>query len=277
MENERQPGAFISHGVRMTEQIRFDDGSAYERYMGRWSRLVGDAFLDWVAPEPGLRWLDVGCGSGAFTEMIVNRYEPVSVHGIDPSEEQLEYARSRPALRNAELRSGDAMELPFARASFDAAVMPLVIFFVPDPAVGVAEMVRVVASGGIVAAYGWDLEDGGFPYEPLLAAIRETGAEVPEPPNPHASRTEVLRELWTGAGLEAVETREIVVRRTFAGFDDYWETIRGAPSFGSRLAATDPRDLARLEARMREILPVDAEGGITCEGRANAVKGRVRG
>lgn len=261
----------------MTDQIRFDNGRTYERYMGQWSQLVGGAFLDWLAPPPGRRWLDVGCGNGAFTEMILDRCEPESVHGIDPSEEQLAYARSRPALRDAVLRPGDAMALPFAGDSFDAAVMPLVIFFVPEPAVGVAEMVRVVAPGGTVAAYGWDMEGGGFPYEPLLVELRATGVPVPAPPNPDASGTEVLRELWTGAGLEAVETREIVVRRTFTGFDDYWETIRGAPSFGSRLATADPEELARLETRMREILPVDPDSGITCEGRANAVKGRVPG
>lgn len=63
-----------------TNSIRFKDGAAYERYMGKWSQLAGEAFLDWLAPEPGLRWLDVGCGNGAFTEMLVERCAPVSVH-----------------------------------------------------------------------------------------------------------------------------------------------------------------------------------------------------
>ena len=82
-----------------TNQIRFDDGAAYERYMGKWSQLVGETFLDWLAPKPGLRWLDVGCGNGAFTEMLVECCAPVSVHGIDPSEEQLAFARTRPVSR----------------------------------------------------------------------------------------------------------------------------------------------------------------------------------
>ena len=76
----------------MTNQITFDDGAAYERYMGKWSQLAGETFLDWLAPKPGLRWLDVGCGNGAFTEMLVERCAPVSVEGIDPSEAQLAYA-----------------------------------------------------------------------------------------------------------------------------------------------------------------------------------------
>src|SRR4051794_18990953 len=110
-----------------SNEIRFDDGAAYERYMGIWSQLVGDLFLDWLAPKPAQRWLDVGCGNGAFTEMLVERCAPVSVHGIDPSEAQLAYARTRPASRIAQFRPGDAMALPFPNYTFDAAVMPLVI------------------------------------------------------------------------------------------------------------------------------------------------------
>src|SRR6476619_7196461 len=109
----------------MTEQtIRFDDGAAYERYMGVWSRLVGEKFLRWLAPAPGLRWLDVGCGNGAFTEMIAHECAPAAIAGVDPSEGQLAFARTRPALRSADFRKGDAMALPYADASFDVAVMP---------------------------------------------------------------------------------------------------------------------------------------------------------
>src|SRR4051812_16784025 len=116
-----------------TTEIRFDDGAAYERYMGTWSQLVGATFLDWLAPQPGWRWLDVGCGNGAFTEMLVERCAPAHIEGIDPSEAQLAYARSRPALHGlAQFRQADAMALPFEANAFDAAVMPLVIFFVPD-------------------------------------------------------------------------------------------------------------------------------------------------
>ena len=129
------------------------------------------------------------------------------------------------------------MALPFADDTFDAAVMPLVIFFVPAPARGVAEMARVVCPGGIVAAYAWDLSGGGFPYEALKVEMRGLGVVVPEPPSPGASRIDALRELWAGAGLDAIETRQISVQRTFAGFDDYWTTVLGSASAGPKLAA----------------------------------------
>src|SRR5215218_8006076 len=199
----------------MTDPIRFDDGAAYERYMGKWSQLAGETFLDWLAPESGLRWLDVGCGNGAFTEMLVERCAPASVHGIDPSEGQLAYARTRSLSRAAEFRQGDAMALPFPDDSFDAAVMPLVIFFVPDPAKGVAEMARVLRPGGIAAAYAWDMPGGGFPYKALLDELVALGVSVPMPPSPDASGIDAMRELWRGAGLDAVETRELTVQRIF--------------------------------------------------------------
>ena len=256
------------------QSIRFDDGAAYERYMGKWSQLAGDVFLDWLAPQPGLRWLDVGCGNGAFTEMLVDRCAPASAQGIDPSEAQLAFARTRPASRIAQFRQGDAMALPFPDGTFDVAVMPLVIFFVPDPARGVAEMARVVCPGGIVTAYGWDMVGGGFPYGALQEEMRALGVAVQVPPSPDASRMDVMRDLWTGAGLEAIETREIAVQRTFADFDDYWSTVFGGPSVGRQLRAMAADDLARLKARMRTRLPADAAGRVTYGARANAVKGR---
>jgi SAM-dependent methyltransferase len=259
----------------MSEQIRFDDGAAYERYMGVWSQRAGEDFLEWLAPAPGLRWLDVGCGNGAFTEMLIGRCRPASAHGIDPSEGQLAYARTRPALKAAQFLKGDAMALPFPDDAFDAAVMPLVLFFVPEPTRGVAEMARVVSGGGLVTAYSWDMLGGGFPYATLQAEMRALGVTPLLPPSPEASRINTMRELWEGAGLEAVETREITVERTFADLDDYWTTIQGGPSVGSKLAAMPPGDVEKLKARLRSLLPADASGRIKYRARANAIKGRV--
>jgi ubiquinone/menaquinone biosynthesis C-methylase UbiE len=73
------------------EPIRSNDGAS-DRFTGVWSRLAGQDFLNWIAPQPGLRWLDVGCGNGAFTQLIAGRCEPLSLVGIDPSEAQLAFA-----------------------------------------------------------------------------------------------------------------------------------------------------------------------------------------
>jgi SAM-dependent methyltransferase len=261
--------------TKMTNEIRFVDGAAYERYMGKWSQRAAETFLDWLAPTPGWRWLDVGCGNGAFTEMVVDLCAPVSVEGIDPSEAQLAYARARPASRLAQFHQGNAMALSFSDDTFDVAVMPLVIFFVPDPAVGVAEMARVVRPGGTVSAYAWDLTGGGFPYDALQTEVRAMGLAVPEPPSADASRIDAMRHLWAGAGLHAVETREITVERTFADFNDYWTTILGSPSVGGTIEAMNSHDLALLKARLRTRLPAENDGSIRCSGRVNAVKGGV--
>ena len=255
------------------QQIRFDDGAAYERMMGTWSRFAGDFFLDWLAPRSGLRWIDVGCGNGAFTELIVDRCAPAEVQGIDPSEGQLAFARTRPAVRVAEFRLGDAMALPFAEDRFDAAVMALVIFFVPDPAKGVTEMTRVVCPGGTVATYVWDMFGGGFPQEPIHAEMRAMGLTPLRPPSASASRREALRDLWAGAGLDAVETREITVQRTFADFDDFWTTNLMGSTIRPALAAMASSDVELLKTRVRARLPADTSGRITYAARANAIKG----
>lgn len=257
------------------EQIRFNDGATYERYMGAWSQLAGSKFLDWLAPAPWQHWLDVGCGNGAFTEMVVGHRAPASVHGVDPSEEQLAFARARPALHDAKFRHGDAMRLPYPDGMFDIAIMPLVIFFVPEPAIGVSEMARVVRAGGTVAAYAWDMPGGGFPYELLLAQMREMGLAVPAPPSPDASRAAVMHDLWTRAGLDATATCVIDVQRTFADFDDFWTTACAAPSVGATLRALDASRIAQLKTRVRDRLPEQADARITYGARANAVKGRV--
>jgi SAM-dependent methyltransferase len=259
----------------MADEIKFRDGAAYERYMGEWSRSAGETFLAWLGPRPGLRWLDVGCGNGAFTETLAARCAPASLHGIDPSEDQLAYARSRPALRAADFRKGDAMALPFPDGAFDAAVMPLVIFFVPEPARGVAEMARVVGAGGIVSAYAWDMLGGGFPYALLQEELKSMGVQVPKPPHPEAARLEDLRDLWAGAGLARIETRAFTVRRTFSGFDEYWSCVLGGPSVGPKLAALSAGDAEALRTRLRARLGAGGPGGIALEARCHAVRGET--
>ena len=257
----------------MTDQFHFNDGAAYERQMGVWSRLAGDIFLDWLAPRPGMRWVDVGCGNGAFTQLIVDRCAPSEVQGFDPSKEQIAFARERPAARLAQFHLGDAMALPFSEPSFDAAIMALVIFFVPEPAVGVAEMARVVVPGGTVAAYAWDVFNGGLPAEPILVELTAMGQQPIRPPRPEASRMENLRKLWADAGLERLETREIVVQRSFADFEDFWATSLLSPLLSARLAGMSAGDVERLKNAVAGRLLPEADGRILCSGRANAIKG----
>lgn len=258
----------------MAEQtIRFEDGAAYERLMGIWSRMAGDIFLDWLAPPSGARWIDVGCGNGAFTERIVERCAPAEVHGIDPSEGQLAYARTRPALHQVQFQLGDAMALPFPADRFDAATMALVLVFVPEPAKAISEMVRVVRPGGTLAAYMWDMMGGGFPLEPIFAEVRALGTSATMPARVEASRIDALRDLWIAAGVEAVETREIRVERTFADFDDFWGASQGSASLRATTARMAQADIDRLRQRVRACLSADAGGRITCSARANAVKG----
>jgi ubiquinone/menaquinone biosynthesis C-methylase UbiE len=126
----------------------FTDREAYERLMGRWSRMVAEAFLEWLNASKNLTWLDVGCGNGAFTEELIARCAPTSVTAIDPFDDQLVYARRRPAASMAHFCVGDAQNLPFGDSGFDVSAMALVISFLPDPGKAVAEMARVVRPGG---------------------------------------------------------------------------------------------------------------------------------
>jgi len=252
-------------------QIRFDDGAAYERMMGAWSRIAGSIFLDWLAPAKGLDWADIGCGNGAFTALIAERCAPKHVKAIDPSPGQLAYAKTRLAAAPVELTTGDAMALPYADNSVDVATMALVLFFVPDPRKGLAEMIRVTRAGGIVAAYVWDLPGGGFPADAIWKELAAMGRNVPQPPSAAISEMGPLRELWSSA-LDEVETKVIEVERSFKDFDDYWAACTASSSIKTQAESLSAEQTAQLKSRVRERLPKD--GRFTA--RANAAKGRVR-
>jgi ubiquinone/menaquinone biosynthesis C-methylase UbiE len=256
----------------------FPDGGAYERLMGRWSRVAGEVFLDWLDVPMGLRWLDVGCGNGAFTEALITRCAPAAVTAIDPSDGQLEYARARPGAKMAQFQLGDAQRLPFADSSFDVAVMALVISFVPDPVKAVAEMVRVVWPGGWTATYMWDRPGGGTPVEPIYVAANSLGMDLPAPPGVAISRRDALQELWEKVGLISIDTRVIRIPVVYSDFDDFWDSnsVPVGPQ-GKFIHAMSPSAREQLRSRLREQLPATSDGRITYEAFANAVKGRVSG
>lgn len=259
------------------DAIRFEDAAAYEHYMGHWSQLVGAKFLEWLNPARGLRWIDVGCGNGAFTEMLVARCSPSAVTGVDPSEAQVRYAQGRAGTATARFQQGDAISLPMDDASADVAAMALVIFFVPEPARAVAEMVRVLKPGGMACAYAWDMLNGGFPYAPLLDGMLDAGMIPTLPPSAGASRIETLRQLWGDAGLMQVQVLEITVQRSFADFEDYWQTSLKSPTLASRLKAMTPAQVQTLKAAMRARVQHAADTPLVMSACANAVKGTVSG
>jgi ubiquinone/menaquinone biosynthesis C-methylase UbiE len=253
----------------------FTDGEAYERMMGCWSRVAGETFLDWIAPATGLSWLDVGCGNGAFTELLIARCAPSAITGIDPSEGQLSHARSRMDGGVADFRQGEAQALPFEDNEIDAAVMALAINFVPDPSKAVAEMVRVVKPGGLIATYMWDVLGGGFTMEPLRKALDEINIPTPIP-GAEVVRIENLDRLWNEAELDEIATRRIDITVTYSDFDDFWTANTGiANSVSNAIAKLSPADVGKLKNRLRDMLPTDSEGRISYGACANAVKGRV--
>ena len=164
------------------------------------------------------------------------------------------------------------MDLPFEPNSFDYATMALVLFFVPDPTVGVREMVRVTNSGGSISAYVWDVLEGGLPVEAISAQLRELDIAYPLPPSVEVSRMNRLEEHWVKAGLEGVETKRIAVQRTFENFQQFWDITTLSPSIGPIVKSrTDITD--QIKRMTQEFLGVGDTEPVTIHGFANAVKG----
>lgn len=255
------------------------EGTLYERYVGRWSRLVARGFVAWLGVAPAKRWLDVGCGTGALSHTIAAIAAPSGVVGVDPSAGFLAQAEAdAPAV--CEFVVGDASSLPFDDAQFDVAATGLVLNFVPDPSSAVAEMRRVVRAGGIVAGYLWDYGgkmelmryfwDAAGELDPRAVALDE-GRRFGG-----IDRPDALESLWQGAGLGTVETRSIDVPTRFRDFDEYWTPFLGgqgpAPAYAVSLAEGAR---ARLRDRLDELLPREEDGSIALIARAWAVCGRV--
>ena len=254
----------------------FNDGAAYERLMGRWSRLAGGIFLDWIAAPKNLRCIDIGCGTGVFTEELIKHCSPAAVTAIDPSPDQIAFARKRPGLEMVEFRVGDAQDLPYADNSFDIAFMALVVHFVPDPSRAVAEMARVVRSDGWVATYVWDYSIGGSPTAPLTAAMKSLGLKSPGPPSANATSLQALQELWRSAGLGRIEARAIRIPVSFADFGEFWNSMSmPAGPAGKTIAEMSPDTSQRLRAALQEQAPIMADGRVVYEACANVIRGRV--
>ncbi|HEY4343309.1 MAG TPA: class I SAM-dependent methyltransferase [Parvibaculum sp.] len=254
----------------------FSSGDDYELQMGRWSRPVGEQFVDWLKVPEGMRWVDVGCGNGAFSQVIMKRARPSAVAGVDFSEGQIDYARKHVGAANAQFEVGDAQSLPFADGSFDVAAMALVIAFVPDTARAVAEMKRVTRPGGWVGTYMWDMMAGGVPVHPVYEALRRMGYDPALPPRAEASHREAMQGFWQKAGLEDVETTVIRITVVHPNFESFWDSnSRPSGPQGVVLSKMAPDEKEKVQATLRDILPIAADGSIRYAAFANAVKGRV--
>jgi len=254
----------------------WERGSPYERYVGRWSRQVAPQFLSWLRISAGRRWLDVGCGTGALCAAILDRCEPSSVDGVEPSEGFLKTAKENLADR-ATLHQGTATAIPLDDSSVDVVVSGLVLNFIPDQRAALAEMRRVAGGAGTIAAYVWDYAgkmelmrhfwDAAVELDPGAANLDE-GVRFP------MCRTEALTRLFSDAGLGGVEVTAIDVATPFASFEDYWQPFLGgqgpAPAYAMSLA--EPAR-ARLRDRIRERIPAQADGSISLIARAWAVRG----
>lgn len=257
--------------------IAFDDSAAYERFMGRWSRAVAPAFLDWLAAPRGARWLDVGCGTGIFAETLFELCAPQSVDGIDPAPAQVTAAARGTAGGRAAFHVADARKLPFRDASFDVVASALVLNFIADRHAATAEMRRVARPSGMVAGYVWDFGEELSPSGPLRRAMRRHGAEAPPIPGTESSGLEALAQLFRDAGLQKVETITIDVCLGYASFDDFWQAQM--PSYAPTtkiIAAMKEAERSRLMRAVQAALPSGPDGSIEYFARANAVKARLR-
>lgn len=251
----------------------FEDGEAYEQFMGRWSREIGKTFLTWLQPPDGAHWLDVGCGTGIFTKLISDTCAPASVIAIDPSESQIARARTQVTRTKTEFRLADAQDLPFPDKSFDIVASALVVNFVPNKARAMSEMRRVVRPGGLIAAYVWNFAAELSPSGPLRRAMRRIGIEAPSIPGTDTSNPAALSDLFAKTGLEGLNTGSIEVAVSFRDLDDFWhsQTSHYTPTT-SVIAAMSSKDRLKLMEAVRDYLQPMSDG-VGYSALAIAVKG----
>lgn len=253
-------------------------GDAYEPYVGRWSRRVAPRFLDWIGAPPGLRWLDIGCGTGALAQAVLAMAQPDLVRGVDPSPAFVAHASAQIADPRAWFQIGDAMALPFEDATFDVCVSGLSLNFVPDAWDAVAEMRRVARGVGLIAAYVWDYAGEMQMMRHFWSAAAELDAgamELDEGARFNLCRPAELRRCFEASGLREVDVTNLDIDTVFRDFDDYWQPFLGgqapAPAY---LASLSTEAQGGLKERVQSRLPIGADGSIALVARAWAVQGR---
>ena len=251
---------------------------AYEAYMGRWSRPLAEMFLAWFAVPPGRRWLDVGCGTGALTDAILEATDPIAVAGIDPSPEFLDVAQSQISGPRVRFAVGDARALPATSDGYDAVVAGLVLHFVPDPHLAVAEMVRATRPGGAVGASVWDIpgemQRTRYFWEAVAATDPDAASLDPRQHFP-ICRPEPLAELFRAAGLDDVAVDAIDLPLVFRDLDEFWlpHTMAGPAAAQRYVSGLDAERKAALREQLRVMLPIADDGSLHLIDRAWAVRG----
>ena len=244
---------------------------AYDRFMGRYSVPLAPVFADFVGVGSGQRVVDVGCGPGALTAVLVERLGDDSVVAVDPSEPFVDAVRERHPRVEVQLASAERLPLP--DATFDAALAQLVVHFMTHPVAGLREMHRVVKPGGIVAACVWDFGEGGSPLSLFWTAAAELD---PQAPGEHAlpgTRRGHLAQLLGEAGLDAIEQAQLSVEVEHQTFDEWWRPFElGVGPAGSYVAALGQPERRRLEEHCRALLP---EPPFVVTAAAWAASGRV--
>jgi trans-aconitate methyltransferase len=257
---------------------RWASSDAYERYIGRWSRPVADQFVAWLGVRPGRRWLDVGCGTGALTQAILNRSAPAVVIGVDPVEPFIARASASLTDPRASFSLGSAVDTGLPDGATDVVVAGLVLNFVPDVAAALAEWRRVLAPGGVVGAYVWDYVHGmGFIHQFWEAAVAVDPAATALDQGGQTGITAAghLEAAFRAAGFVAVEARAIAIQTVFADFDDLWLPFLGGTGWApGYLATLDDLHRDAIREQLRRSIAAQADGSIHFEARAWAVQAR---
>lgn len=246
-------------------------GAAYDRFMGRYSRPLATVFADWVQVDRGVDVLDVGCGPGALTGVLVAQTGESHVTAVDPSAPFVEACRERHP--SVEVRRAPAEQLPFPDGRFDVVLAQLVVHFMDDPVAGLAEMARVARPDGRVAACVWDLAGDRSPLSPMWSAARRLDPGVEGETTGAGARQGHLAELAREAGLTDVESTELSVTVTHPGFGEWWEPYTlGVGPAGDHVARLDPGEREQLREECRRGLP---DGPFDVTAVAWAVRGRA--
>jgi SAM-dependent methyltransferase len=259
-------------------KVTWESADAYELYMGRWSRLVAAQFLEWLDPAEGLKWLDVGIGTGTLSDLILNKYKPAELFAVDQSESFIKTAQMR-LRKDIQLQVGNVMDLPIDDDAVTITVSGLLLNLPPEPELALKEMVRVTANNGTIAAYVWDYSGGmemiNYFWEAavelnLMADLMHEGKRYDHCDKP------ALKQLFVDAGMTDIAVTSIEIIQQFADFDQFWDPFQaGQGTAPTYLLSQKESEQTALRELVKTHLPIAEDGSIKLRARAWAIKGVV--